>query len=82
MKARDILWAGLLAAAVAVSGGCGKAEKGQAGGGKPLSMKEKKEKLEGIKKEMERLKAEMTELQRQATETESELAKARSAGGE
>ena len=82
MRARDILWTGFLAAAVLVSGGCGKEEKGQAGSGRPVSMKEKKEKLEAIKKEMERLKAEMVELQRQAEATESELKKAQAPQGE
>jgi hypothetical protein len=77
MKAREIIWTGLLAAAVALGGGCGKGDKSQTDGGKRLSAKEKKEKLETIKKDLERLKVEMAELQREAKATEMELEKAR-----
>ena len=81
MDIRKIIVIGALAA-LPFTLGCGKVEKGQAGGGKPLTPKERKEKVEAMKKEMERLKAQLADLEGQMKAAEADLEKSLASANE
>ena len=82
MKMKEILWVGLLAAAMVLGSGCGQGDRGPPDGGKGLSAKEKRARIEALKQELARLKVEIEGLQRDLKATESELTKAHAEEGE
>ena len=81
MDIRKIIVIGALAA-LPFTLGCGKGEEGRADGGKPLTPKERKEKVEALKKEMVRLKAQLAELEGQMKAAEADLEKSRPSANE